>query len=195
MEGFGIEFKNGVPTPTAVPRSASETPASGMYLDNGDIVFSDCECIVNAANETLLGGGGVDGAIHYAAGPELLEECITLGGCRPGEAKITKGYQLRASKIIHTVGPRYPCEGHEQILHDCYVHSLELAKEHQIHSVAFPAISTGVFGYPKEQASHIAVAAVAQWLREHPSYPMRVVFVSPDYVNYSYLLQELQALI
>ncbi len=125
----------------------------------------------------------------------MLEECRTLGGCRPGEAKITKGYRLRASFIIHTVGPRYPCVGHAQILHDCYYHSLELAREHQIHSIAFPAISTGIFGYPKEQASHIAVAAVAQWLREHPSYPMRVVFDSPDYMNYSYLLQELQDLI
>ena len=195
MEGFGIEFRNGIPTQMENSESVPETSASGLFLDNGDIVFSDCECIVNAANETLLGGGGVDGAIHFAAGPELLEECRTLGGCRPGEAKITRGYRLRARYIIHTVGPRFPCPGHEQILHDCYYHSLELASEHQIHSVAFPAISTGVFGYPKEQASHIAVTAVAQWLREHPSYPMRVVFVSPDYMNDSYLLQELQALV
>lgn len=193
MSAFSFENRNGDSTPTETTGSAPERPITGMYVDNGDIVRSDCACIVNAANETLLGGGGVDGAIHCAAGPELLEECRKLGGCRPGEAKITKGYRLRASYIIHTVGPRYPCENHEQLLRDCYYKSLELAKEHQIHSIAFPSISTGIFGYPKEQASHIAVTSVSQWLREHPEYPMRVVFACPDYMNYSYILQELKS--
>ena len=130
-------------------------------------------------------------AIHFAAGPNLLKECQTLGGCQAGDAKITKGYRLRAKYVIHTVGPRYPCEGHKKLLHDCCRRSMELAMEYGAHSVAFPAISTGKFSYPKAQAAHIAVTAVHEWLAEHADYEMRVVFDCPDRRNYNCILNEL----
>ena len=187
-------LQNGIPTPDVQPEPSIKGPFRGMYVDDSDIVLSDCDCIVNAANETLLGGGGVDGAIHRAAGPALLGECKTLGGCRAGDAKITKGYRLRTGYVIHTVGPRYPCEGHEQLLRACYSRSLDLAYAHHLHSIAFPAISTGAFSYPKAQASHIAVTTVAQWLRDHPDAQMRVVFVCPDRKIYECVLQELKSL-
>ena len=183
--------ESGLPCSEIKPESALQGPFAGMYVDDSDITVSDCDCIVNAANETLLGGGGVDGAIHFAAGPELLKECQTLGGCRTGDAKITKGYRLQAKYVIHTVGPRYPCEGHEKLLYDCYRRSMDLAMEYGAHSVAFPAISTGIFSYPKAQASHIAVAAVNEWLTAYPGYDMRVVFVCPDRRNYNCILNEL----
>ena len=142
-----------------------------------DITQLDCECIVNAANKTLLGGGGVDGAIHAAAGPKLLEECIGLHGCETGQAKITKGYNLKAQYVIHTVGPVY--HGKEKdatLLASCYRNSLELAKQNGIQSIAFPAISTGVYRYPLHEATQIAVDTVCRWLHENPFYGMEVVF-------------------
>ncbi len=127
------------------------------------------------------GGGGVDGAIHRAAGPELLAECRTLHGCRTGEAKITKGYRLKAKYIIHTVGPIYSGTAEDAAqLADCYRKSLNLAKEHDVHSIAFPAISTGVYGYPLEDATEIAVKTVAQWLEDHADYAMQVIFCCFD---------------
>ena len=172
--------KQGLPSPENAPKTERYGPFCGMYVDDGDITLSDCDCIVNAANETLMGGGGVDGAIHRAAGPELLEACEKLGGCRPGEAKITGGCLLRAKYVIHTVGPRYPCKDHEKLLRDCYYGSLTLARENGAHSVAFPAISTGKFGYPREQASNVAVSSVYEWLTAHAGYEMRVDFICPD---------------
>ena len=139
-----------------------------IQVVQGDITKLDCDCIVNAANRSLLGGGGVDGAIHRAAGPELLAECRTLHGCRTGEAKITKGYRLKAKYIIHTVGSIYSGT------------SEELAKTYDIHSIAFPAISTGVYGYPLDAATQIAVDTVTDWLQSHANYDMRVIFCCFD---------------
>lgn len=151
---------------------------SQIVIEMGDITRSDCACIVNAANRTLLGGGGVDGAIHRAAGPKLLEECRTLRGCNTGEAKITKGYNLKAAWVIHTVGPVYSGSPTDKVnLAACYRNSLNLAKEHNIHSIAFPSISTGAYGYPLSEAVPIALSTIAEWLEANKDYPMKVVMV------------------
>ena len=148
-----------------------------LTIYRGDITKLKVDAIVNAANSSLLGGGGVDGAIHRAAGPELVAECRTLGGCKTGEAKITKGYHLPAKHVIHTVGPIYAGRAQDPILRaDCYRNSLDLAFENDLHSIAFSAISTGVYGYPREEATHIAVKTVREWLAAHPDYAIDVIF-------------------
>ncbi len=135
-----------------------------------DITKRNVDAIVNAANTTLLGGGGVDGAIHRAAGQELFEECSKLGGCRTGEARITRGYRLPARHVIHTVGPVYGEEqGREgKLLESCYRESLALAVQNSCKSIAFPSISTGAYGYPLEEASRIALKTIQEFIREHP---------------------------
>ncbi|MBL6957679.1 MAG: O-acetyl-ADP-ribose deacetylase [Rhodospirillales bacterium] len=137
-----------------------------IKIVEGDITRLDVDAIVNAANETLLGGGGVDGAIHRAAGPELLEACKRLGGCATGEARITKGYNLPARQIIHTVGPIWQggAKGEEELLANCYRRSLGLCVGNHLRTIAFPAISTGVYRFPAERAARIAVGTVADFL-------------------------------
>ena len=145
----------------------------------GDITTLAVDAIVNAANRSLLGGGGVDGAIHRAAGRELLAECRTLGGCATGAAKITKGYRLPARYVIHTVGPVYSGSASDaELLRSCYRSALDLARAHGLHTIAFPAISTGVYGYPKEAAAEIALMTIREWFDAHPDAGMRVTIVS-----------------
>src|SRR5262245_34105119 len=155
-----------------------------VELVQGNIVDQDVDAIVNAANSTLLGGGGVDGAIHHVAGPELLAECRTLGGCPTGEARITRGYRLKARYVIHTVGPIYRSVGRvawsgeddatsearpeAALLASAYRSSLELASQHGVKTVAFPSISTGAYGYPLAEAAPIALRTVREYLAEHP---------------------------
>lgn len=152
--------------------------AKQISLVEGDITKQKVDAIVNAANHTLLGGGGVDGAIHHAAGPGLLKECAKLGGCPTGEARITKGYNLPAKWVIHTVGPVWHGgnRGEHELLASCYRSSLALAEEHGITTIAFPAISTGIYGFPIEPATRIAVREVTNSLEQHPSLE-KVIFV------------------
>ena len=152
----------------------------------GDITTLAVDAVVNAANESLLGGGGVDGAIHRAAGSDLLTECRTLGGCATGAAKITQGYRLPARYVIHTVGPVYGGRKSDaELLRSCYWNSLELAREHQLHTIAFPAISTGVYGYPKTEAAEVALAAICDWFRAHPEAGMHVTIVNFSQGDYT----------
>jgi O-acetyl-ADP-ribose deacetylase (regulator of RNase III) len=157
-----------------------------ISIIQGDITKLQTDAIVNAANHSLLGGGGVDGAIHRAAGPELLEECRTLGGCPTGEARITKGYNLQAKYVIHTVGPVYGKDpaNQEKQLANCYLSSLELAVRYNCESIAFPNISTGVYGYPKDEAATIACRTVNGFLDKNTSIK-EVIFVCFDDENFS----------
>jgi O-acetyl-ADP-ribose deacetylase len=156
-----------------------------MELYQGDITRLKVDAIVNAANSTLLGGGGVDGAIHMAAGPELLAECRTLGGCAVGEAKITQGYRLPAKWVIHTVGPvwRGGHRNEERLLASAYRQSLELAREYEVKTIAFPNISTGVYGFPKELAAEVAIEEVKSYLALS-SLPEKVIFCVFDEENF-----------
>ncbi len=157
-----------------------------IKLYRGDITKLSVDAIVNAANQTLLGGGGVDGAIHQAAGPELLEECKTLNGCGTGNAKITKGYQLPAKYIIHTVGPVWASGklNESEKLASCYRRSIEIALDNDVKTIAFPNISTGVFGYPKEEAAEVAINTITNSLKEHAEIEM-VIFCVYDDENYN----------
>lgn len=156
-----------------------------ITIDHGDITTLDVDAIVNAANRGLLGGGGVDGAIHAAAGPQLLEECKTLFGCETGEAKITKGYKLKARHVIHTVGPVYSGSSRDaELLANCYYNSLNVAKEHDLHTIAFPAISTGVYGYPIREALSVALRSIQKWQRDNADYDMEIILSCFDQMTY-----------
>ena len=159
-----------------------------LQVVRGDITKLGVDAIVNAANTTLLGGGGVDGAIHRAAGPELLAECRTLGGCQPGDAKITRGYLLPARFVIHTVGPIWSGgdRGEPETLANCYRNSLRVAVEHDIHTIAFPAISCGAYRYPISDAAGIAVETTKDFLKSANSISEVTFIVSTDEIERAY---------
>ncbi|MDK2911031.1 MAG: O-acetyl-ADP-ribose deacetylase [Bacteroidales bacterium] len=165
-----------------------------IRLFMGDITLMEVDAVVNAANNSLLGGGGVDGAIHRAAGPQLLESCRKIGGCATGDAVITPGFNLKAKYIIHTVGPiwRGGQHGEPNLLASCYRKSLELAACHQIKSIAFPNISTGAYGYPHQEAAEIAINTVYEFLINH-SLPDYVWFVCFGNSNYNIYEEKLRA--
>ena len=165
-----------------------------LELVQGDITRQDTDAIVNAANSTLLGGGGVDGAIHAAAGPRLLAECRTLDGCQTGDAKITRGYQLKARHVIHTVGPIFHGSPRDaELLASCYRRSLQLADVNHLQSVAFPSISTGAYGYPVDQAAPVALRAVIEYLNAQAGIEL-VRFVLYDRRTFQVYQQALERL-
>ena len=175
----------------------AEIGSSTLELVEGDITQQNVDAIVNAANSSLLGGGGVDGAIHRAAGPQLLEECRTLGGCATGSAKITRGYRLKARHVIHAVGPVYHDGKHDEpaLLASAYRTCLELALENNCASVAFPAISTGVYGYPMEDAAHIAFRTLIDYVSAHPEIELvrYVLFGARAFEAHQRVLQQVLA--
>ncbi|GAG55680.1 unnamed protein product [marine sediment metagenome] len=165
-----------------------------LELIAGDITVQDTEAIVNAANKQLSPGGGVSGAIHRAAGPELWEECKTLEGCQTGEAKLSRGYNLKAKYVIHTVGPVYSSSKSDpEDLRDCYKNSLLLASRNKIKSVSFPSISTGIFSYPVNEASRVALKTITNFLEEHPQIELvrMVLFTEGDYGIYKASLDKI----
>jgi len=165
---------------------------SAIEITKGDITKLKVDAIVNAANTSLLGGGGVDGAIHRAAGPELLNECRTLNGCATGEAKVTKAYRLPAKHVIHTPGPvwRGGKNNEEDLLKSCYKNSLEHAEKLKLKTVAFPNISTGIYGFPKDKAAQIAISEVKQFLKKTKSVE-KIYFVCFDEENYNLYKEQL----
>jgi O-acetyl-ADP-ribose deacetylase (regulator of RNase III) len=166
---------------TGLSPNVGSPPSNRIQLEQGDITRLAVEAIVNAANSALLGGGGVDGAIHRAAGPGLLAECRRIGSCPPGEARLTHGYRLPAGHVIHTVGPvwRGGDAGEAAILADCYRSSLAIAQDNRFRSIAFPAIATGVYGFPRDEAARIAVVTVTAHLAAN-AMPERVILVCFD---------------
>lgn len=168
-----------------------------VKIVRNDITKMECDAIVNAANTSLLGGGGVDGAIHRAAGRELLQECRALGGCRVGEAKVTKGYKLPARYVIHTVGPRWKDgrHGEQLLLESCYRESLKLAADLECESVAFPLISSGVYRYPKDQALKTAVDTITEFLKEHEMLVYIVIFDRPAFLISKELFSDISSYI
>ena len=165
-----------------------------IKLLQGDITKIEAECIVNAANSSLLGGGGVDGAIHRAAGRELVQECRTLGGCKTSQAKITKGYRLPAKYVIHTVGPVYINGQHNEpeLLASCYRNSLELAEKYGIRTIAFPCISTGIYRYPFEDACKVALDTITGFLNNGSEIDqvMLICYSQNDYARYAKIIEE-----
>ena len=170
----------------------ARSPKHRIEIVKGDITRQDVDAIVNAANNSLLGGGGVDGAIHRAAGPELLEECRSIHGCPTGEAKITRGYNLRARWVIHTVGPiwRGGDNSEDQLLAQCYRNSLRLASEHKLATIAFPSISTGAYGFPVDRAAEIALDEIKAFLEQNPQ-PAKVIIVCFDQKTFDAYLKSL----
>ncbi len=168
---------------------------SVLELVQGDITKEKTDAIVNAANKSLLGGGGVDGAIHRAGGPAILEECRKLNGCKTGYAKITTGGNLHAKYVIHTVGPVYRDgnQGEAELLRSCYQRSLEVATENEVSSIAFPSISTGAYGYPIQEAARIALSTVMDFLQNNSSISLVrfVLFSQKDYETYDQVLESL----
>lgn len=167
-----------------------------ITIKRGDITKEMVDAIVNAANRSLLGGGGVDGAIHDAAGPELLKECRGLGGCETGEAKMTAGYRLPAKFVIHTVGPVYGhARGRERsLLSNCYLNSLDLGQSKNLKTIAFPCISTGVYMFPQEEAAKIAIETVKSYIKDNPDVFQEIIFVTfreSDYRIYERLIASL----
>jgi O-acetyl-ADP-ribose deacetylase (regulator of RNase III) len=168
------------------------SPISAIDIVRGDITKLDVDAIVNAANTTLLGGGGVDGAIHRAAGPQLLEECRGLCGCRPGEAKMTRGYNLPARFVIHTVGPVWSGgnRGEPEVLANCYRNSLRVTANNKIKSIAFPAISCGAYGYPIEQAAKIAFNTTRDFLAANDRIDKVIFVLATDEIVHAYQRQQ-----